>query len=201
MELSNLMLAVSSSAMQVLDEPECRNTIVVLGKNKAEKLGAIVEAGLTGNTLGYAAGKKGKAFDVIRAENERTRVERAAVAAAKGKFTLMYELIVLESGKTIQPITNRETYERARGFISGLRDNLKNGGRATSGKLSAEAVALETALAIFDVTDAAIEAQKMLDAERRRQADEARKTLIAMEQQQQADARVNADAEVPAEAQ
>lgn len=159
--------SVIHSAQEVVESPDCRDQISVTGKGRTDKQLCIIAGGVTGNTLAYAASKAGKVGKLAREGNAVTRIERAATAAAQGNFTLMYELIVLESAKHVAPIRNAQGYEMARGFMRGMRDNLKNGGYGTSGKLSSEARDLDTALSIFEACDAAIAVKKAKDAERR----------------------------------
>jgi hypothetical protein len=154
-------------AVDVVETPDCRDQITVTGKGRTDKQLCIIQHGVTGNTLAYAASKGGKVGKLAREGNALTRIDRAAQAASNGNFTLMYELIVLESAKHVAPIRNAQQYEMARGFMRGLRDNLKNGGYGNSGKLSTEARDLDTALSIFEACDAAIAVKKAKDAERR----------------------------------
>lgn len=165
--LLNFPLTNTAAATEVVFSPDCREQISVTGKGRADKQLCVIQNGVTGNTLAYAASKSGKVGKLAREGNALTRIERAAHSAAQGNFTYMYELIVLESAKQVQPIRNAQQYDMARGFMRGMRDNLKNGGYGASGKLSSEARDLDTALAIFEACDRAIADKKAKDAERR----------------------------------
>lgn len=145
---------------------ECRDAITFEGKSRTDKQLSVL-ADVTSNTLTYAATKGGKVGKFARDGMAETTILRAAHAAAKGNFTPLYEIIVLESVKHVQPIRNTRDYDMARGFIKGLRDNLRNGGYSSTGKMTSECVSLETVLRVFALCDEAIAEQKAKDAERR----------------------------------
>lgn len=145
---------------------ECRDRITFEGKSRTDKQLSVL-ADVTSNTLTYAASKGGKVGKFAREGVAETTILRAAHAAAKGNFTPLYEIIVLESVKHVAPIRNTRDYDMARGFIRGLRDNLRNGGYTSSGKMTSECASLETVLRLFELCDEAIAAQKTKDAERR----------------------------------
>lgn len=145
---------------------ECRDRITFEGKTRTDKQLSVL-SDVTSNTLTYAASKGGKVGKFAREGVAETTIMRAAVAASKGNFTPLYEIIVLESVKHVAPIRNMTDFAMARGFIRGLRDNLKNGGYSNTGKMTSECVSLETVLRLFDLCDAAIAEQKAKDAERR----------------------------------
>ena len=161
--MQHLILNTTAGDVVISD---CRNAISFVGKSRTDKQLSVM-GDVTANTQHYAASKAGKVGKAAREGVAVNALQRAAVMAAKGNFTPLYEIIVLESVKCVQPIRNMTDYAMVRGFIKGMRDNLKNAGYSSSGKLTTEATSLDTILNLFTACDAAIEAQKAADAERR----------------------------------
>lgn len=160
-------LTTQTQSTELVEAPDCRSAISVTGKSRTDKALSVLSAGLTSNTMAFAASLKGKVGTTARAGLGDDAAERAAAAAGVGNFTPLYELIVLLSVKCVQPIRSGADYERARGFIRGLRDNLKDGGYSRAGKLTAEAVGYDKCLRLFEAADAMIELRRAENAERR----------------------------------
>lgn len=167
MQLNHLILNTTAGDVIISD---CRDAITFSGKSRTDKQLSVM-TDVTSNTLSYAASKAGKVGKAAREGVAVTALQRAAIASAKGNFTPLYEIIVLESVKCVQPIRNMTDYAMVRGFIKGMRDNLRNGGYSSSGKLTSEATSLETILRLFEACDAAIAHQKAEDAARRAKAE------------------------------
>lgn len=148
---------------------DCRDALSVTGKSRTDKALSVIRSGITTNTRMFAAAQKGKAATEARQGLGDDSMARAALEAARGNYTQFYELIVFLSVKCVQPIRSGADYERARGFIGGLRDNLKDAGYNKSGKLTTEAKGYDACLMLFRAADAAIEARKVEDANRRAQ--------------------------------
>lgn len=175
-------LAIMAAGELVID---CRSQISVNGKGRTDKQLGILRDGVTSNTLAYAATKAGKVGKVAREGSADFRLATAAKQAAIGNFTLLYEIIVLETAKQLQPIRSKSDYVMARGFVRGLRDNLKNDGVSNSGKLTSERQSLDQVLTLFDACDAAMAEQQRKDAERRAKEAAEREATPAIEQAEQ----------------
>lgn len=161
------MELTTQQSAEVVETPDCRSVISVTGKSRTDKALSVLGAGVTSNTLTFASSIKGKVGTQARRGLGEDAVQRAAAAAGLGNFTLLYELVVLCSVKCVQPIRSAGDYERARGFLQGLRDNLKDGGYNSTGKLTAEARAYDDCLHMFEAADEQINLQRQANAERR----------------------------------
>ena len=146
---------------------DCRSAISFGGKSRTDKQLSVISAGLSRSVTMLAATRAGKVGKLAR---ENMGIDASALIshdAARGNFTPLYEALVLTSVKCLQPITNASAYDMARGFVKGMRDNLRNGGYSAAGKLTAEARAYDECIALFADCDRAIAARKEADAKRR----------------------------------